>query len=79
MEGQEFNSPSSQTDDLQNLYSSFPNQALALLGKDNVWLVQCQDNVTDWDIRSWSWQSGLPVGNTIKMPCPDVTLDVART
>ena len=22
-------------------------------GKD--WLAQCQDNVTDWDIRSWCW------------------------
>ena len=23
---------------------------------------QCRDNVTEWDIESWYWQPGLPVG-----------------
>ena len=25
----------------------------ALLGEDKDWLAQYQDNVTEWDIRSW--------------------------
>ena len=34
----------------------------ALLGKGSDWLDQCQDNATEWDIRSWSWRPGFPVG-----------------
>ena len=33
---------------------------LALIGKRKDSLSQCQNNVTEWDIRSW--QIGLPVG-----------------
>ena len=28
---------------------------LTLLGSGTDWLVQCQDNVTEWDIRSLYW------------------------
>ena len=62
-----------------------------LLGYGKDWLAQCQDNVTEWDIRSWCWRSGLLVlvGQHYEShyECalsqvdthPDMTLDVART
>ena len=37
----------------------------ALLGYDEDWLAQLQDNVTEWDIWSWCSQPGLPVGATL--------------
>ena len=27
----------------------------ALLGEGKDWLAQCQDNITEWDIRLWYW------------------------
>ena len=46
----------------------------ALLGWANKdWLAQYQDNVTEWDIRSYSWWIGIPVGQhyilAINVPC----------
>ena len=40
---------------------------LALLGKDKDWFTLCQDNVTEWDIRSWYWWSDFPVGQHYKV------------
>ena len=37
------------------------HSALRGYGKDC--LAQCQDNVIEWDIRSWYWWPGLPVGH----------------
>ena len=51
------------------------------------WLAQWKDNITEWDIRSWCWQPGLPVGQhykvTMILHCHKsvpvlMTLDVAR-
>ena len=67
---------------------SLPNLApgVTRIGKD--WLAQYQDDVTGWDIRSWSWQPDLPVGQHHKVSpeCalsqvgahPDMTLHIAR-
>ena len=33
-----------------------------LIGQGKDWLAQDQDNVTEWDIKSWYWRSGFPVG-----------------
>ena len=35
----------------------FLSQCLVLLGQDKDRLAQCQDNVTEWDV--WSWSFGL--------------------
>ena len=44
--------------------------------------------MTEWDIRSWCWQPGFPVGEHYKLDMsvqsqictrPDMSLDVART
>ena len=60
----------------------------ALMGQDNDWLAQCQDNPTQWDIRSWCRQLGFPVGQHYKVVmgahCHKsvsilMTLDVVRT
>ena len=59
---QEFGSQSSQANDLKIDASCFLVRRLTLLGWGNDWLGQCQDNLAGWDIRSWCWQSGLPVG-----------------
>ena len=57
-------------------------------------MAQCQDNLTEWNIKSWCWQDGLPVGQHYKIGMSvhchklvpsqvgtrrDMTLDVART
>ena len=34
-------------------------------GKD--WLAGCQDNVTEWNIRSWCQRPSLPVGQYYKV------------
>ena len=34
----------------------------ASIGYGNYWLVQYQDNVTEWEIRPWCWWPGFPVG-----------------
>ena len=33
----------------------------ALLEQGKGWSAQCQDNATEWDIRSWCQLSGVPV------------------
>ena len=38
---------------LKSIYLLLPNQAFGI-----IWLAQYQDNVTEWDIRSWCWQPG---------------------
>ena len=42
----------SQTSDLKIDTYCFLAQCSALLGEGKDWLAQCQDNVTEWDIRS---------------------------
>ena len=52
-------------------------------------MLLCQDNVTEWDIRSWYWQPGFFMGLHYKVAMnaplsqigsrPHMTLDVART
>ena len=39
--------------------------ALIRQGKD--WLEQCRDNVIVWDIGSWYWWFGVPVGHHYKV------------
>ena len=60
---------------------------LTLLGQGKDWLALCQDNVTEWDIKSWCIWPGFPVGNyhshhecTLSevITRPDMTLDVVR-
>ena len=34
----------------------------ALLGEGKDWLAQCEDNVIEWDFRSWCRWPGFPVG-----------------
>ena len=81
---------SSQTDHLKIDTRRFLARRSALLGYEKDWLVQCQNNVTEWDIRSWCWQPGLPVFQHYEImmnvqsqvgthPGPDMTFDIART
>ena len=35
-----------------------------ILGYDEDWLVQCKNNVAEWDRRSWCQQPDFPVGGT---------------
>ena len=44
---------------LKNVYLSLSSKALSII---RIWLAQCEDNVTEWDIRSWCWPPDLPVG-----------------
>ena len=37
----------------------------ALIGQD--WLTQCQDNVTEYDIRSWCWWPDFIIGQHYKV------------
>ena len=73
-----------QTNDLKmnSSHSLVRYSALLEYGKD--WLAQCQHNVMGWDIRSWYWEPGRPVGqqHNITMTVgthPDKNLDGART
>ena len=50
----------SKTNDIYNLYLSLPSQVLGII-EDGA-RTGCQDNVTEWDIRSCCWWPGLPVG-----------------
>ena len=36
------------------------------IGQGQDWLAQCQNNVSVWDIRSWCWWPGFPVGQHYK-------------
>ena len=50
----EFDSRSAQTNDFKQMYSCrFLAWCRALIRQDKNWLVQCRDNVTEWDIGSW--------------------------
>ena len=31
------------------------------------WLAYCQDNVTEWDSRSWYWQPDFPMEQHCKL------------
>ena len=49
---------------LKNLYLSLPKQVLHIIRigyGQKLWLAQCQDNVTEWDVSLWCWQPSLPV------------------
>ena len=46
---------SSQTNHFKIDTCHFQARPSTLLGQDKVWLVQYQDNVTEWDIKSWCW------------------------
>ena len=46
---------SSKTNDFKFDTCSFVARCSVLFGKDRDWLAQCQDIVTDWDIRSLCW------------------------
>ena len=43
----------------KNVYLLLPSQALCIL---RIWLVQLRDIVTEWDITSWCWLPGFPMG-----------------
>ena len=34
----------------------------ALLGEGNDWLLEYEDDMTEWEIESWCQQAGVPVG-----------------
>ena len=81
---------SSQTNDFKIDTCHFPASRLALLGSSKDWLAQCQDNVTEWDTRSW-WP-GFPVRQHYKIgmralshksvpdgPSPGMIIYAART
>ena len=59
-----FESWSSQTNDLKIDTYRFLARAMTISWKGQDWIaqVQCQDNVTEWDIRSLCSEPGLPVG-----------------
>ena len=57
-----YDSWSSQINALKMYTCRFLARCSTLLGWGMDWLAQCQDNVSEWDIRSWCWQPGLPVG-----------------
>ena len=61
----------------------FLASCLALLGQDKDWLGQCQDNVSEWDIKSWCYGPGFPLGQHYEVVMSvhshkAMTLDVAR-
>ena len=43
----------------------------ALLGWCRGWLTHCHDILTEWDINSWCWWPGLPVGKHYKVTMSD--------
>ena len=49
----------------------------AVIGYGKDWLVQYQDNVTEWDIRSWLSHNEYTLSQV--STSPDMTLDVTRT
>ena len=54
---QELDSQSRQSNHLQNVFLLLSSLVLGIT----------EDNVTEWDIRSWCQQPGLPVGQRYKM------------
>ena len=56
-----FQTLSSQTNNLKIDTCRLLAWRSALLGSGKDWLAQCQDNATEWDSRSWCWQSDVPV------------------
>ena len=57
-----FETWSIQTHDLNIDMCRFLARHSALLGYGKDWLAQCHENVTEWDIRTWCWGPGPPVG-----------------
>ena len=57
---------SNQTDDFKIDMCHFLAWREPLLGEGKNWLDQCQDNVTEWDMKSWLWWFGLPVLVTLE-------------
>ena len=65
------------------VFPSLPS--LVRTGQSDI-IPQCQDNVTEWDIRSWCWQTGIPVWAALQSrhecvlsqvgTSPDMTVDV---
>ena len=74
----------SQTNDLKVYTCRSLTRRSALSGYDKDWFTQCQDNVTEWDIRLWCWWHGPQVEQHYECVLPqvrtslDLTLDVAR-
>ena len=48
----------------------------ALIGYGKDWLAQCQDNVIEWDIRSWCWLPISQWGSTIKSSCVCIVMNL---
>ena len=48
-------------------------------------MVKFQDDVTEWDVKSWCWWPGLPLEQYFKYTLspvgtrPDIILDIARS
>ena len=57
----------SQTIDFISYSCRFLGRHSLLLGLGKDWLAQCQDNVTEWDIRSWCSWPDFPVGKHYKV------------
>ena len=86
VEGWEFDS--SQTNDLQNRYLSFPSLTLSI---NRIGRAQSQDKVTEWDIELLCQWPDFPVEQHFKVTMrvhnhksvgpthPDMTVDIART
>ena len=57
-----FESRSSQSGDLPNLFLPLPSLVLRItrIGQGFVWLAQYQGSVIEWKIGSWCWQLDLP-------------------
>ena len=51
---------SSQTNDFKIDNYHFLAKHSTLLGYAKDWFVQAQENVTDWDIRTWCWWPAFP-------------------
>ena len=62
----EFASQLSQTNGIYNWYLSLPSLVLDI-NRTGQWLAQSQDNVMEWDIRSWCQWPDFPVGQHYKI------------
>ena len=58
---QQFGSRLCQSDDLKIYTCRFLVRRSTLLGRGKNLLAQCQDNVLEWDIKSWHWWPNFPV------------------
>ena len=74
-----FEPSSSQTYDMEIDTCHILPRPSALLEWSKDWLVQCQDNLTEWYPSGTALSSGHKYTLSQIGTCPDVTLDVART